>query len=114
MRGHGSLLLPALPLAFVQIALSAARWLFMAAALVRLMPGALLVASVAGALLHVPGNLGVLEGSLGHLLGGTASTSEIIAAVLALRALYSWLPFGAALAVCGGLEWRAGHARTGA
>lgn len=116
-------ILPGLRLALLQLALSISSWLLMALSLWTLLPAAiapldaiaaLMIASVAGAVLHVPGNLGVLEASLGHLLGGQLPTAQLLAAALAFRVVYYLLPFVLAGITFVTLELRARRARTAA
>jgi len=56
---------------------------------------------------HVPAGLGVLEAVFVALLGGQASQAELIAALLAYRALYYLVPLGVAALVLFRLEARA-------
>lgn len=92
-----------LPISYaaLQIAMSSIAWTMMALALHHLMPpevpfGSVMtgffIAAVAGLVLRVPGGLGVLEGVLVVLLRDFASVSTILAATLAYRASYLFLP----------------------
>lgn len=108
--------LPALPLALLQLALSSTSWLLMSAALYVLLPGqvpfvhvaaVMLICAVAGAALHVPGSLGVLEMGVLELLPTDAPPAATLAAVLAFRALYYILPFVLGVIAYAALEWRA-------
>jgi hypothetical protein len=56
---------------------------------------------VAGALTHVPAGLGVLEGVYVAALHGRLPASEILAAVLAYRAVHHILPLCLALPAYG-------------
>lgn len=94
--------LPSVRLGMAQLALSAASWLFMAAALALLLPSdlsfkrvveSLFASSVAGAALHVPGNVGVLEGSFAALMSGELDEVDALAGILAFRAVYFLTPF---------------------
>ncbi|HEY0334709.1 MAG TPA: lysylphosphatidylglycerol synthase domain-containing protein [Stenotrophomonas sp.] len=104
-RMHGRVLhfrgrhfrLPSLPLALLQVVLSATNWALMALLVFVLMPpgvdfpsvlGALLVAAVASAIAHVPAGLGVMEAVFIPLLDHQASQSQLLAALLAYRAFY--------------------------
>lgn len=111
---------PSLRLALAQLALSCASWGFMGLALAALMNpapplnltfGALLASSVAGAVTHVPGSLGVLEGSFTALVSGQVDLAHALAAVFVFRVLYYLLPFCIALFVYAALEWSARHPR---
>ncbi len=114
--------LPAPPLAVLQLAVSSASWLLMSAALALLLPGqvpfahvagVILVCAVAGAALHVPGSLGVLEVGVLALLPTDSEPAPVLAAVLAFRALYYLLPFLLAVIAYAALEWRAHRRASG-
>jgi uncharacterized membrane protein YbhN (UPF0104 family) len=105
--------LPSARLGVVQLVLSAASWLFMAAALALLLPAdlpfkrvleSLFVSSVAGAALHVPGNVGVLEGSFAALMSAELDEVDALAGILAFRAVYFLSPFVIAGLWYAGLE----------
>lgn len=115
LRGH-ALHLPPPGVAAVQAMLSALNWLLLAALLHALMHGragygqvlaALLTSALALALLDVPAGLGVLEAVFLALLGRTVPAAEVMAALLAYRALYFLAPLVLASAVYLGLEWDA-------
>lgn len=114
LRGQ-QLVVPPPRMLLVQIALSSFSWLCMAATLHVLLPagvggvetmGMLFFSSIAGALLHVPGGLGVLEGSLALLLGPRLGIAEVVAAAVAFRCVYYFLPLLAAAALYAVTEWR--------
>lgn len=101
VRGQ-SMRLPSLPMAIAQLLLSAASWLLMAIALALLLPAdlsfakiveSLFASSIAGAMLHVPGNVGVLEGSFSALMSRELAVTQALAGVLAFRAVYFIVPF---------------------
>lgn len=107
--------LPPLPLALTQVALSAMNWLVMASIVfvllhgrvaLPLVLGALLVASIATVLARIPAGLGVVEGVFLALLGARVPESELLAALLAYRAIYYLAPVAPALAVYFALEHR--------
>lgn len=54
--------------------------------------GALLLASIAAAVSHIPAGLGVLEAVYFAVLGGRVPQGELLAALLAFRAFYHLLP----------------------
>jgi uncharacterized membrane protein YbhN (UPF0104 family) len=100
--------LPSLGLAGVQVAMGAANWLLMSGALFVLLgrridffsvAGVLLLAAIAGVITHVPGNLGVLEAVVVALLGQRLPAHEVLAAVVAYRILYYFVPLGLATLV---------------
>jgi glycosyltransferase 2 family protein len=115
LRGQ-SMTAPEPGLAVLQLALSSASWLLMAMALQHLLPAgislpetmvALFLSSVLGAAMHVPGNVGVLEGSFTALTTGAVEPAAALAAVIAFRAVYFLAPFAIAALVYAGMEWRA-------
>lgn len=112
--------LPSVQLALLQLLLSSVSWLLMGAALWQLLPAevpftrvlvALFFSSVAGAALHVPGGIGVLEFGIARLLSDQVASSTALAAVLAFRAVYYLLPLVIALLAYIGLELAARRRR---
>jgi glycosyltransferase 2 family protein len=108
--------LPSLGIALLQLLISAANWLLIGfliyLLLLQQIPyltvlAVVLISAIAGVLAHIPAGLGVIElvflTMLDHLLPG----SEMIAALLAYRAVYYLLPLAAALLVYLLLEARA-------
>lgn len=100
VRGH-VLTLPPLRIALAQLAASCAHWLATAGILYLLLgervayPEVLatfLVAAIAGGVAHVPAGLGVLEAVCVALLSPQVPQHGVIAALLAFRAVYHWLP----------------------
>ncbi|WP_067064074.1 lysylphosphatidylglycerol synthase domain-containing protein [Roseateles chitosanitabidus] len=96
VRGH-DIVVPGPRIALMQIAISAANWMVMGAIVwVLLRQGVpypqvlavLLAAAVAGAVTHVPAGLGVLEGVFIALLGPTLGHGQVLAGLIAYRALY--------------------------
>jgi uncharacterized membrane protein YbhN (UPF0104 family) len=119
VRGR-HLSLPPLRLALLQVLLSVANWLTIAAVLGVLLGeridysrvlGMLLMASVAGVITHIPAGLGVLEAVFITLLGGALPRGEVLGALLAYRALYYLVPLLVALFIYLTLEARAKHER---
>lgn len=117
LRGH-TFALPRWPVALWQMAVSAINWMLMGAALWTVLqqqvsyPAALatvLLGAVAGLVLRVPAGLGVLE-AVGVALLTTASLGQdkVLAALLAYRALYYFVPLVLAALTFGGAElyWR--------
>lgn len=93
--------LPSARLALSQAVLSCANWLLMAAAIYFLLQqkidfptvlSVLLVAAIAGVITHVPAGLGVLEAVFVSLLSPRLPQQEVLAALLAYRAMYYLLP----------------------
>ena len=117
LRGHG-FPLPRWPVALWQIAASATNWMLMGAALWTVLqhqvpyPAALatvLLGAVAGLVLRVPAGLGVLEAVGVALLATDALGQEqVLAALLAYRALYYFGPLVLAAVALGvaELRWR--------
>lgn len=104
--GH-DISLPPLKLAAMQLAVSCANWTVIAAVVFILMRGridyptalgVLLAGALAGAIAHIPAGLGVLEAVFIALLAPPLSHSEVLAALLAYRAIYYLVPL---LAACG-------------
>lgn len=104
-RDH-SLTLPGGRLALLQVLTGAASWMLMGAIVWVLFDGrvaypvalgALLIAAVAGVITHVPAGLGVLEAVFVALLSGRLPSADVLAVVLAYRAIYYLLPLALAL-----------------
>lgn len=108
VKGH-KLVLPSWRFAVVQMVISSVNWMAMGAIIWLLMGmqadfffvlGVLLVSSIAGVIVHIPAGIGVLEAVFIALLAGEhVSQGTIIAALLAYRVLYYFLPLLLAL-VC--------------
>ncbi|MFW3616574.1 lysylphosphatidylglycerol synthase domain-containing protein [Billgrantia antri] len=107
VRGH-EIVLPPLRLALMQALLGAANWTLMAALIYLLLPsgmffpsvlGILLISSIAGVVTHIPAGLGVLEAVFLALLQHQIAKSEILAALIAYRAVYFLLPLTVACVV---------------
>lgn len=105
IRGH-VFELPTWPLALLQLSVSSANWLLIAAVNYFLLeqkvdfPTVLsvqLLAAIAGVLTHVPAGLGVLEAVFLILLTPQISNNEVVAALIAFRATYYLLPLAIAL-----------------
>jgi len=115
VRGH-HVAVPPLRLALQQLALSCAHWLSVSAILYMLLqPGlpyavvlsTLLIAAVAGVIVHVPAGLGVIEAVFIALLGARVPAGQLIAALLVFRALFYLVPLALATAMFVALEARA-------
>lgn len=125
LRGH-EFILPPLRLAVTQLAMSCLNWLLMAAVIFVLLQykvgypavlGALLVAAIAGVVIHIPAGLGVIEAVFIALLEAQVPRGELLAALLAYRALYYLAPLILATVVYFVLEAhirKSGVALTGA
>ncbi|WP_339025332.1 YbhN family protein [Leclercia pneumoniae] len=100
------LVLPSWKFALAQMAISAANWMAMGVIIWMLIGedvnyffvlGVLLVSSIAGVIVHIPAGIGVLEAVFIALLTGEhVSHGKIIAALLAYRVLYYFLPLALA------------------
>ncbi|MBV4412294.1 UPF0104 family protein [Enterobacteriaceae bacterium YMB-R22] len=118
VRGH-TLELPGWRFALLQFTISAANWMVMAAIIWLLLDrethyffilGVLLVSSIAGVIVHIPAGIGVLEAVFIALLAGEhIAHGQVIAALLAYRVLYFFVPL--ALAIFGYL-WLESRAKT--
>jgi hypothetical protein len=105
VRGH-HFRAPTVPLALLQFALAMLNWSLMAAIIFVLLPsqvdyptvlGACLFAAVASALVHVPGGLGVLEAVFVATFAHRVAPTQILAALVAYRAVYFLAPLVLAL-----------------
>lgn len=111
------LVLPSWRFAMAQMGISAGNWMAMGAIIWLLMGedvnyffvlGVLLVSSIAGVIVHIPAGIGVLEAVFIALLAGEhVSHGTIIAALLAYRMLYYFLPLALATVCYLVLESRA-------
>ena len=106
IRGQ-KLVIPSWKFALAQMAISSANWIAMGVIIWLLMGhqanfffvlGVLLVSSIAGVIVHIPAGIGVLEAVFLALLAGEhMSQGVIIAALLAYRVLYYFIPLLLAL-----------------
>lgn len=111
------LVLPSWRFALIQMVISSANWMAMGAIIWLLLGqhvsyffvlGVLLVSSIAGVIVHIPAGIGVLEAVFIALLAGQhTSQGAIIAAMLAYRMLYFFIPLGLATLCYLWLEGRA-------
>src|SRR4051812_16376656 len=97
------LAIPRPPMAAAQIAIASLDWAFAATVLYALLPsswnitfvhflGVFLFAQVAGLLSHVPGGLGVFETMMVLLMPRELPRAELLAAMVAFRGVYYFLP----------------------
>ena len=114
LRGH-HFRFPELRLALVQLVLSCMHWSLMARVIDVLLPpqvpyatvlGVLLLAGIASAMAHIPAGIGVLEAVFVAMLGHAVPPTQVIAALLAYRALYYLGPLLVAIALYLGIEFR--------
>ena len=96
VRGH-EIELPRARMAVLQIGASVTHWSLLATVLYVLLQGkvgfvtvlgALLLSSVAGVITHIPAGLGVLEAVFLSLLSGAHPINQLLAALLAYRAVF--------------------------
>jgi uncharacterized membrane protein YbhN (UPF0104 family) len=115
VRGH-EFFLPPPGMALVQLAMSCANWMIIAAAVTVLLQGrvdyasvlsVLLIAAGSGLIVRVPGGLGVLEAVFIALLSHRVPEGQLLAALLTYRALYYIVPLGAAALLYLSVEMRA-------
>lgn len=106
VRGHRATI-PSLRFTLLQLAMSSANWLLIAATIAILLErqipftdvlSVLLVAAIAGVITHVPGGLGVIEAVFVGLLSHRIPASELIASILMYRTIYYFIPLGLATA----------------
>ena len=107
VRGH-EIELPTVRLAGLQLLISSINWMLIAAVVYLLLQGqvayptvlaVLLIAAVAGVITHVPAGLGVLEAVFVALLSEQVPKYELLAALLAYRAVYYLAPLAVATAL---------------
>lgn len=100
VRGH-EVELPTLRMALAQFAISCSHWMAMAAVPWSLLHGAvdyptalsvMLIAAMAGVMLHVPAGLGVTEAVFVALLSHRIPTHQLLGMLLAFRAIFYLLP----------------------
>lgn len=101
IKGH-SIELPSLRLALSQVAMAMLNWSLMAAIIYVLLEqsvgyfvvlGLLLITAVAGAVVHMPAGLGVIETIfIGGLYYYSVARADILAALVAYRAVYYLIP----------------------
>lgn len=112
VRGH-EVKLPSARIAVLQLAVSSINWLLIAAVVWTLLQhqieyptvlSVLLVAAVAGVITHVPAGLGVLEAVFVTLLSHRVPQGELLAALVAYRAVYYLGPLAIACGVLMFLE----------
>lgn len=108
--------LPSLRLAALQLLMSSTNWLFITCAIYFLLEqkiafltvlSVLLLAAIAGVITHVPAGLGVLETVFVALLSEQMSKSELLAALIAYRAIYYLMPLAVATVAYLAIEARA-------
>jgi uncharacterized membrane protein YbhN (UPF0104 family) len=119
-RSH-EIRLPSGTISVLQILVSAANWMTIAAVMWVLLHhrieyasvlGVLFIAAVAGVIAHVPAGLGVIEAAFLALLSHRLSQSEILAALLTYRALYYLAPLALAIGLFLKMEAEVRHRGT--
>jgi len=110
---HASIATPSPRMALAQIAVATLNWLVIASVLYVLLRGqvdfplllgVLMLSSVAGVIAHIPAGLGVIEAVFLGLLGRIVDPVEIVAALLAFRAIFYLVPLTAGLVAYASLE----------
>ncbi len=105
LRGY-ELTLPSTRIAIAQFVNACTHWLLMGSIIYTFLYteidffslfGVLLISAIAGAVTHIPGALGVLEGVFIMLLGGQVGESQLIGALIAYRAVFYLFPLLIAL-----------------
>jgi uncharacterized membrane protein YbhN (UPF0104 family) len=100
IRGH-EIDLPSIRMAVAQLGISSVHWITMAAVPWMLLQGqvdyattlqVLLIAAIAGVIMHIPGGLGVIEAVFIALLSHRIPEHQLLGALLAYRALYYLTP----------------------
>jgi uncharacterized membrane protein YbhN (UPF0104 family) len=99
------IVLPSLSIACVQSVLASLNWAVIGAIIWVLFDervgyvavlGVLLLSSIAGAIAHIPGGVGVIEAVFAVMLSGKLPRGEILAVLVAYRALYYLAPLALA------------------
>lgn len=112
LRGN-VLRLPSLRMAVTQLLLSMSHWPTTAAVMYVLLQhkidypsvlGTMLLSAVAAVMTHIPAGLGVLEAVCVALLSSRIAYGELLAAILAFRAVFYLLPFAVAGLMYLGME----------
>ncbi len=96
--------MPSLPIAAAQILVGTINFAFVAASLHQMLSAfaeasylkvasVSIIANVAAIISHVPGGIGVLEATVAHILPG----AESVAAVIAFRVIYYFIPLAIGL-----------------
>lgn len=107
--------LPSIRMALLQLALSTLNWMIIASVVYTVLQAridyptvlvVLLMAAVAGVITHVPAGLGVLEAVFVAMLSSRLPVTELLAALLAYRAVYYLLPLAVAALLFTRIEWR--------
>lgn len=112
IRGH-QITLPTVKVAVLQLVASHAHWMLMGAALYTFLHGGvdyftllgvLMISAIAGLIAHVPSALGVLEAVFVALLGEQVPSSDLVAALIAYRAMFYLWPLAVAVVAYLALE----------
>ena len=107
--------LPTARMALLQLMLATMNWMIIASILYAIFQAridyptvlaVLLAAAVAGVITHVPAGLGVLEAVFVAMLSSRLPVTELLAGLLAYRALYYLLPLTVAALLYSYIEWR--------
>jgi uncharacterized membrane protein YbhN (UPF0104 family) len=107
--------LPTFRMALMQTLLSMLHWIITASIIYTALQaridystvlGVLLVAAVAGVIAHVPAGLGVLEAVFVAMLSSQLPATDLLAGLLAYRAVYYLLPLAVAALLFAHIEWR--------
>lgn len=110
---HARLTIPSFRMALGQLALATVNWLVLAAVIYvllrgqidyRLVLGVFMLSSVAAVVAHIPAGLGVIEAVFLALLGRIIEPVDIIAGLLAFRAIFYLVPLTVGLVAYIGLE----------
>lgn len=113
--GSQTVALPSARMAVLQLVLSSLNWMLMASVIYTALQGridyptvlgVLLISAVAGIVTHVPGNLGVLEAVFVAMLSSRLPATQLLAGLLAYRAVYYLLPLAVATLWFTRIEWR--------
>ena len=110
-----TVVLPTARMALLQLFLSTLNWMIMAGIVFTVLQAridyptvlvVLLMAAVAGVITHVPAGLGVLEAVFVAMLSSRLPATQLLAGLLAYRAVYYLVPLALATALYARVEWR--------
>lgn len=110
-----TIVLPSVQMAGLQLVLSVLNWMLIASIVYTVLQAridyptvlvVLLMAAVAGVITHVPAGLGVLEAVFVAMLSSRLPATQLLAGLLAYRAVYYLLPLAVATLLYTRTEWR--------
>ena len=110
-----TLVLPTARMALLQLTVSIINWMIMASIVFTLLQAridyptvlvVLLMGAIAGVITHVPAGLGVLEAVFVAMLSSRLPATQLLAGLLAYRAVYYLIPLAVAALLFTRIEWK--------